>query len=255
MDLYCCWSRHQYPAGVLSVWIHLDTKLFTRRKLQQIISQHGVKWTWRETTWKIEWVNISHISQIYWKLTKTLIIVSVKEARWSFSFTFFPLSYSETEENAAALLHSHIHMVWWCEGCQHWDHGIPMLPLCFVPRLPSVPQTTAPPSADGRPTQGQAASVCANSSVSYPVLCLCLCMPSSGFCVTSRKSQEKQKWTLCKQPVTKLLESLSNSLFTLSIMFSVDKLFSTGEGMDSVLSLWYFMPLPPVSQCQPQPDA
>lgn len=39
-------------------------------------------------------------------------------------------------------------------------------------------------------------------------MCVCvrlladLCMPISGFCITSRKSQEKQNWTLCKQPVT-----------------------------------------------------
>ncbi len=118
-------------------------------------------------------------------------------------------------------------MVWWSEGSQHWDHGIPMLSLCCVPCLPSVPQTATTPSADGRPTQGQAASVCANSSVSCAVscavlyaarMCVCvcvcvcvflcvrlladLCMPISGFCVTSRKSQEKQNWTLCKQPRT-----------------------------------------------------
>lgn len=126
----------------------------------------------------------------------------------------------------------------------------------LFPRPLHLPLRTDVPLRDRQPlfVQTQACPI-----LCCVCVCVCLpadlCMPSSGFCVTSRKSQEKQKWTLCKQPVTKLLESLSNSLFTLSIMFSVDKLFSTGEGMDSVLSLWYFMPLPPVSQCQPQPDA
>lgn len=80
---------------------------------------------------------------------------------------------------------------------------------------PFCSQTAITPRVDGRPTQGQAASVCANSSVSCAALCckcacvfLCvrlladLCMPLSGFCVMSRKSQEKQNWTFCKQPVT-----------------------------------------------------
>lgn len=123
-----------------------------------------------------------------------------------------------------------------------------MLLLCFVPCLSllfprplHLPLRTDVPLRDRQPlfVQTQACPI-----LCCVCVCVCLpadlCMPSSGFCVTSRKSQEKQKWTLCKQPATKLLESLSNSLFTLSVMFSADELFSVREGMDSVLSLSYF---------------
>lgn len=116
-----------------------------------------------------------------------------------------------------------------------------MLLLCFVPCLSllfprplHLPLRTDVPLRDRQPlfVQTQACPI-----LCCVCVCVCLpadlCMPSSGFCVTSRKSQEKQKWTLCKQPVTKL----SNSLFILSIMFSADELFSVREGMDSVLSL------------------
>lgn len=58
----------------------------------------------------------------------------------------------------------------------------------------SVP---TPPSADGRPTQGQAATVCANSSVSCAVLCCmyvcadlcgCACLPTPA-CLSQASAQ------------------------------------------------------------------
>lgn len=61
------------------------------------------------------------------------------------------------------------------------------------------PQTATPPSADGRPTQGQAASVCANSSVSCAVLrcvhvCVCVhasaCRPLRAYLRLLRNVQE-----------------------------------------------------------------
>lgn len=68
-----------------------------------------------------------------------------------------------------------------------------------------------------------------------------LCVPISSSCITSRKSEEKQPRTLCKHPVTKLLESPSNSVFTLLIMFSADNVVFNEGGVlwVRVLSPWY----------------
>lgn len=77
-----------------------------------------------------------------------------------------------------------------------------MLSRCSVPHLPSVPQSSAPPSIDGHPTQGQTASVCANSSVSCAVLhmrvsvgaCVCFCVSTSAcLCQASPERPGKQR--------------------------------------------------------------
>lgn len=78
--------------------------------------------------------------------------------------------------------------VWWCKVSQQWDHRTPVLSRCSVLHLPSVPQSSAPPSMDRHPTQAQTASVCTNSSVSCAVLhmrvcvvaCVCFCVSTSA---------------------------------------------------------------------------
>ena len=90
-------------------------------------------------------------------------------------------------------------------GCRHCHCVLSHVSLLF-PRPLQLPVRTDVPLRDRQPlfVQTQACPVLCFAA-SAPV-CVCLladlCMPVSGFCVTSRKSQEKQNWTLCKQPVT-----------------------------------------------------
>lgn len=190
MDFYCCWSRHQYPAVVLSVWVRLDT---IGSPQAENCSRYKPAWSQLDTVRNYSEGGISSYFTHFTDLLKTnqspLNSFSYSPSCFFFFFNFHYLILKLYQvkfwKTAAAPFQSHVWMVWWSEGSQHWDHGIPMLSLCFVPRLPSVPQTTTPPSADGRPTRGQAASVCANSSVSCPVLCctyVCVCV-----CVSARR--------------------------------------------------------------------
>lgn len=93
-----------------------------------------------------------------------------------------------------------------------------LLSLCFLQCLPFCSYT----SLCGRTSHSGTGSHCLCKL--KRVLCcvmlhacvcgfvwMCLladpCMPISGLCATSRKSQEKQNWTLCKQAMTNLWRS------------------------------------------------
>lgn len=83
----------------------------------------------------------------------------------------------------------------------------PTSPFCS-PRPLHLPLRTDVPLRDRRPlfVQTQACPVLCCAACMCVLVCMRLladlCVPISGSCVTSRKSQEKQNWTLCKQPVT-----------------------------------------------------
>lgn len=101
-------------------------------------------------------------------------------------------------------------MVWWTP--RSWDTNAVTM---FFPGSPLCSTDTSP---CGRTSHSGTGSLCLCKLKRVPCIaipcravcvCVCarehlfdLCMLISGFCVTSRKSQEKQNWTLCKQPGT-----------------------------------------------------
>lgn len=174
--------------GVLSVWIHLHT---TGTPPAENRSRYKPAWCQQDMVRNYLADGLCQIHKYFTHFTD--LLKTNQSPGDSFSCSSFSSNFSqlalkqyhcEVWGAAAALSESHIWTGWRSQGSQHWDHGIPKLWLCFVPRLPSVPQTTTPPSADGCPTRGQAASVCANSSVSCAVLhicvCVCVCWPTSA---------------------------------------------------------------------------
>lgn len=221
MDFYCCWSKHQYLTVFLSVWIHLYTKLYESRTRQQIKSQRGVSWTWWETPWKTEQVDFTILhTQNNWKITKALVMVSASEAKWSLFFYIQGLILNGHTSNCEIVqrllflffilygLKPRMDSVmkWKQSALRSWDTSAaavfcPTSPFCSRGCYTSLCGRTSH-SGTGQPLFVQ--------TQACPALrlcvCVCLladpCMPISGLCATSRKSQGKQNRTLCKQPMT-----------------------------------------------------
>lgn len=110
-----------------------------------------------------------------------------------------------------------------------------MLSRCSVPHLPSVPQSSAPPSIDGHPTQGQTASVCANSSVSCAVLhmrvcvgaCVCFCVSTSAcLCQASPERPGNQR----KNRTGHYLNSLQHNFWRVFLKHDYQQWWTTYSG-------------------------
>lgn len=109
------------------------------------------------------------------------------------------------------------------------------------PRPLHLPLRTDIPLRDRRPlfVETQACPALGNAAC----MCASACRPLPAYLRPLHNVQEitgKKELNIMLTVHDKLLERPSNSLFTLSIMFSADKLFSmTEDCTDSVLSLWY----------------
>lgn len=107
-----------------------------------------------------------------------------------------------------------------CKDSQQWDHGTlfcPTSPFCSLSSAPPYRRTSHSGTDGLCLCKLKRVLCCAAHACVCACWCLCvllrvdLCMPMSGFCRTAWKSEEKQNWTLSKQPATKLVESISKT--------------------------------------------
>lgn len=223
----------------ISYWgsVSLDSswcKALWEQKIAADKSQSRVSWTWWGTRRGLNKSMLHYFTQIYWKIAKALIIIQcllfLRPQSKHQHFMF--------RKTAATFL----------KATNRWSDEVKIVTAeitrdisavtVFCPTSPSL-FSRRYTSLCGRMSHSGTGGLCLwklKRVLHWAMLRACVhllvnpCMPISGRCITSRKSEAKQNWTLCKQLMTHVWRDHPTRRKLPSIR---------GGCTDSVLSLWY----------------